>query len=47
MALNVGLELHYWTINDVHDMLKLKSLGATGVVTDHCDLMIQELNKNN
>jgi len=47
MALNAGLELHYWTINDVHDMLKLKALGATGAVTDHCDLMIQELNKNN
>ncbi|MFM7014083.1 MAG: glycerophosphodiester phosphodiesterase family protein [Actinomycetota bacterium] len=33
-------ELHYWTINDPHQMQKLFSLGATGIVTDRTDLAI-------
>lgn len=33
-----NLELHYWTINEPKQMLRLASLGATGIVTDKSDL---------
>jgi glycerophosphoryl diester phosphodiesterase len=39
---NLGLELHYWTINDVYQMRKLIELGAHGIVTDRVDLVPRE-----
>jgi glycerophosphoryl diester phosphodiesterase len=45
LALANKLEVHFWTINDVALVRKLKSLGATGVVTDNCDLVIAALKK--
>jgi len=45
MALANGLEVHYWTINDSAEVLRLKALGATGIVTDYCDVVLAKLNK--
>ena len=45
LALANKLEVHFWTINDIEQVRKLKSLGATGVVTDNCDLVIEALRK--
>lgn len=33
----MGLQLHYWTVNDPQEMLRLASF-ATGIVTDRVDL---------
>jgi glycerophosphoryl diester phosphodiesterase len=33
-----NLEVHYWTVNDPKQMQRLAALGATGIVTDHCDI---------
>jgi glycerophosphoryl diester phosphodiesterase len=38
-----GVEVHYWTINDPHEAKRLRSLGADGIVTDRCKLMVMEL----
>jgi glycerophosphoryl diester phosphodiesterase len=35
---NLGLDLHYWSINEVSEMHKLLNLGATGLVTDSTEL---------
>lgn len=43
MALKAGLEIHYWTINDLNEVSRLRKLGATGIVSDHCDLVIAAL----
>lgn len=32
------LEVHFWTVNDPAEMKRLAALGATGIVTDHCDI---------
>ena len=37
MAAN-KIEVHFWTINDVEQMRELLSMGASGIVTDRCDL---------
>jgi len=37
MAAN-NIEVHFWTINDVEQMRELLSMGASGIVTDRCDL---------
>lgn len=42
---SLNLEVHYWTINNASEMHRLVKLGASGIVTDHCDLAIQELKK--
>lgn len=42
-AKQAELELHYWTINDIDEVKRLKALGASGIVTDHCDLVIAAL----
>lgn len=39
-----GVEVHVWTVNDVHDMRRLVSTGVDGVVTDRADLALQTLN---
>ena len=38
-----GLELHYWTINDAAEMLRLIGLGAHGIVTDRTDIAVKTL----
>lgn len=38
-----GLELHYWTVNDIEEVMRLRDLGADGIVTDRCDLVIAAL----
>lgn len=45
MALNTGLEVHYWTINDPAEVQRLQGLGATGIVTDRCDLVLAAIRK--
>jgi glycerophosphoryl diester phosphodiesterase len=42
---SAGLELHYWTINEPSEMLRLIGLGAHGVVTDRTDLAVKTLGK--
>jgi glycerophosphoryl diester phosphodiesterase len=37
-ANSAGLELHYWTINEPKEMLRLASIGASGIVSDRCDV---------
>jgi len=39
----VGLELHYWTVNDADEMLRLIALGADGIVTDRTDIAVKTL----
>lgn len=39
----VGLELHYWTVNEPNEMLRLIGLGAQGIVTDRTDLAVKTL----
>ncbi len=34
----LGLDLHYWSINEVSEMQRLLNLGATGIVTDSTEL---------
>jgi glycerophosphoryl diester phosphodiesterase len=40
---DVGLELHYWTINEAEEMLRLIALGADGIVTDRTDIAVKTL----
>jgi glycerophosphoryl diester phosphodiesterase len=39
--LPLGVEVHYWTINDPQTMLELFALGAHGIVTDRTDLAVK------
>jgi glycerophosphoryl diester phosphodiesterase len=39
--LPLGVEIHYWTINDPIQMRELFGLGAHGIVTDRTDLAIK------
>jgi glycerophosphoryl diester phosphodiesterase len=39
--LPLGVEVHYWTINDPKTMLELFALGAHGIVTDRADLAVK------
>jgi glycerophosphoryl diester phosphodiesterase len=36
-------EVHFWTINEPEEMLRLAQLGASGVVTDRADLALATL----
>jgi glycerophosphoryl diester phosphodiesterase len=36
-----GLELHVWTINDAHDMVRLLEMGVDGIVTDRADIAVE------
>jgi len=40
-VLPLGVEVHYWTINDPKTMLELFAIGAHGVVTDRADLAVK------
>ena len=40
-VLPLGVEIHYWTINDPKTMLDLFALGAHGIVTDRADLAVK------
>ncbi len=37
------VELHFWTINDLDEMLRLIELGADGIVTDRTDIAVKTL----
>ena len=39
----LGVEAHFWTVNDPLEMLRLVGLGASGIVTDRTDLVPAEL----
>jgi len=39
--LPLGVEVHYWTINDPKTMLELFAIGAHGIVTDRADLAVK------
>ena len=43
--LSSGTEVHFWSINDPKQMLKLTSLGASGIITDVPELAVQTLRK--
>lgn len=40
-----GMQIHYWTINDVKEMKKLLEIGADGIMTDYPDRLIDLINK--
>lgn len=40
-----GLEVHFWTINEPTEMLRLIAIGAHGIVTDRTDLAVNTLRK--
>ena len=40
-VLPLGVEIHFWTINDPKTMLELFALGAHGIVTDRADLAVK------
>ncbi|MBR7553187.1 glycerophosphodiester phosphodiesterase [Allobacillus sp. GCM10007491] len=44
-AKRIGMNLHYWTVNDPKDMRRLIEKGADGITTDRPDLLIQVLNE--
>jgi glycerophosphoryl diester phosphodiesterase len=35
-----GVEVVYWTVNDPVEAIRLKGIGANGIVTDRTDLMV-------
>jgi glycerophosphoryl diester phosphodiesterase len=39
----LGVEVHYWVINDVREAQRLIGLGAKGIVTDRADLILPAL----
>jgi glycerophosphoryl diester phosphodiesterase len=34
-AWEAGLDIHVWTVNNVHDMEKFAALGVQGIVSDY------------
>ena len=42
-ALDAGLQLNYWVVNDVQTMHELAGLGATGIVSDRADVAAKAL----
>jgi glycerophosphoryl diester phosphodiesterase len=43
-VLPLGVEVHYWTINEPKTMLELFALGAHGIITDRADLAVKTFN---
>ena len=39
----LGIEAHFWTVNDPQEMTRLVARGAKGLVTDRADLVPREL----
>lgn len=44
-ANRLGMDVHYWTINDKEKMKELIELGADGIITDRPDLMMELLDR--
>ena len=42
-CVNAGVEVHYWTVNELSEATRLKALGASGIVTDKGKLMFEFL----
>lgn len=42
-AHSLGIEVHFWTINDPTEMKRLLAMGADGIITDDPELAIAEL----
>ena len=42
---NLGIEIHYWTINELDEVERLRGLGADGIVTDRSKIVIEALNR--
>ncbi|MEI2665187.1 glycerophosphodiester phosphodiesterase [Rossellomorea sp. LJF3] len=42
-AHRIGLQVHYWTVNDRETMERLINLGADGIITDRPDLLLNIL----
>lgn len=45
MALACNLDVHFWTINELNEVERLRRLGASGIVTDNCDLVVNSIKK--
>ncbi|MCR8848871.1 glycerophosphodiester phosphodiesterase [Rossellomorea sp. SC111] len=44
-AHRIGLQVHYWTVNDRETMERLIKLGADGIITDRPDLLLNILGR--
>lgn len=42
-AHRAGVEVHVWTVNDPHEMLRFVGMGVDGVITDRADLALETL----
>ena len=42
-VIETGTQVHFWTINDLDEVSRLLSLGATGIVTDETELVVNFL----
>ena len=40
-----GIQVHFWTINELDEVSRLVGLGATGIVTDETELVVNFLKK--
>jgi len=43
----MGLQVHYWTINDEAEMERLIDAGADGLITDEVELLKSVLQRRN
>ena len=44
-VIDTGTQVHFWTINDLDEVSRLVGLGATGIVTDETELVVNFLKK--
>jgi glycerophosphoryl diester phosphodiesterase len=40
---NAGAQVHFWTVNEAADMVRLLEMGADGLVTDRPDVLNEVL----